>query len=55
MKAAKARPNKETKVSHLTLFFPITNKVGTIGIYKFETRGLRLVRVLTGCRLENPK
>jgi hypothetical protein len=55
MKAAKARPRKETKVSHLTLFFPITNTVGTIGIYKFDTTGLRLVRVLTGCRMESRK
>ncbi|OIQ72024.1 hypothetical protein GALL_463580 [mine drainage metagenome] len=55
MNAAKERPHKETKVSHLDLFFPVTKKVGTIGNYRLDTCGLHLVRTLRGCRIENPK
>ena len=47
-------PRKERKIPHLILFFPITAKLGNIGIYKLDDSGLRLVRRLTGARLEQP-
>ena len=43
---------KERKISHLTLFWPVTKKIGTIAIYQFDTTGLHLIRVLHGCRVE---
>ena len=43
---------KEHKLSHLTLYFPVTKKIGTIGIYKLGTAGLRLVRRLTGAKAQ---
>ena len=45
-------PRKERKLSHLTLFFPVTKKIGNISIYKFDATGMRLVRALRGCRTE---
>ncbi|WP_157040569.1 hypothetical protein [Polaromonas naphthalenivorans] len=45
-------PRKERKLSHLTLYFPVTAKIGTIGIYRLDAGGLRLVRRLTGVKLE---
>lgn len=42
---------KEQKTSHLTLFFPVTATIGSIGIYKLEASGLRLIRVLHGCKV----
>lgn len=42
-------PRKERKISHLTLFWPVS---GTIGIYRFDAQGMRLVRVLQGCTVE---
>lgn len=42
---------KETKVSHLTLFFPVTKTIGTCAIYKLDASGFRLVRVLHGCKV----
>lgn len=43
---------KERKLPVLTLFFPVTKKIGTIAIYKFDTTKMRLVRVLHGCKVE---
>lgn len=43
---------KERKLSHLTLYFPVTENIGTIGIYKLGTAGLRLVRRLTGAKVQ---
>lgn len=43
---------KEKKLSHLTLYFPVTKKIGAIGIYKFGPTGLRLVRWLNGARAQ---
>ena len=43
---------KERKLPVLTLFFPVTKKIGTIAIYQFGTKGMRLVRVLRGCKVE---
>ncbi len=45
-------PRKERKLPHLTLFFPVTKKIGDIAIYKFDATGMRLMRVLRGCRSE---
>ena len=45
-------PRKERKISHLTLFFPVTAKMGTIGVYRLDASGLHLVRVLHGCKVE---
>lgn len=42
---------KERKIPVLTLYFPVTAKIGTIGIYKLDTSGLRLIRVLHGCKV----
>lgn len=42
---------KETKISHLTLFFPVTATIGTLGIYRLTASGLHLVRVLHGCQV----
>lgn len=47
-------PRKERKLPHLTLYFPVTAKIGTTGIYRFDASGLRLVRQLTGVKLEQP-
>lgn len=41
---------QERKISHLTLFFPVTKKIGDVAVYKFDATGMRLVRVLRGCR-----
>jgi hypothetical protein len=43
---------KERKISHLILFFPVTKKIGNIAIYKFDATGMRLTRLLRGCRTE---
>lgn len=43
---------KELKISVLTLFFPVTAKTVTIGIYKLDASGLHLIRVLHGCKVE---
>lgn len=45
------KPRKEIKLSHLTLFWPVTAKIGTIGIYKLDANGFRLIRVLHGCQV----
>ena len=45
-------PRKERNISHLTLFFPVTKKIGNMAIYKFDATGMRLVRALRGCRTE---
>lgn len=47
-------PRKERKIPHLTLYFPTTAKLGTIGTYRLDASGLRLVRQLTGVKLEQP-
>lgn len=44
-------PRKERKISVLTLFLPVTATIGTIGIYRLDTSGLRLIRVLHGCKV----
>lgn len=41
----------ERRISVLTLFFPVTAKIGTIGTYKLDSSGLRLLRVLHGCKV----
>lgn len=43
---------KEVKISVLTLFFPVTANIGTIGIYRLTASGLHLVRELHGCKVE---
>lgn len=43
---------KEQKIAHLTLLWPVTAKIGTIAIYKLDASGLKLIRVLPGCRIE---
>lgn len=45
---------KEREIRHLILYFPVTAKLGKIGIYKLDASGLHLVRSLTGARLEQP-
>ena len=45
-------PRKERKIPHLTLYFPVTAKIGTIAIYRLDGAGLRLVRRLPGVKLE---
>lgn len=42
---------KERKIPHLTLYFPVTAKIGTIGTYRFDASGLHLIRVLHGCKV----
>jgi hypothetical protein len=42
---------KETKVSHLTLFFLVTATTGTIDIDGLTGSELQLVRVLHGCKV----
>ncbi len=42
---------KETKLSCLTLFWPVTKKLGTIAIYKLDATGMHLMRVLPGCKV----
>lgn len=43
---------KERKISALTLAWPVTPKINTIGVYKYDALGwLWLVRVLHGCRV----
>ena len=42
---------KERKISHLTLFFPVTKSIGTCAVYKLDATGLRLIRVLHGCKV----
>ena len=42
---------KERKISHLSLFFPVTKNIGTCAIYKLDATGLRLIRVLHGCKV----
>lgn len=44
-------PRRERKISHLTLYFPVTAKIGTIGTYRLDARGLHLIRVLHGCKV----
>ena len=41
---------KEVKTNVMILYFPVTKKIGTIAFYKFGPTGMRLVRVLHGCR-----
>ena len=43
---------KELKISVLTLYFPVTANIGTIGIYRLDASGLSLIRVLHGCKVE---
>lgn len=43
---------KERKISVITLFWPVTKKFGTIAIYKFDTTGMHLMRVLRGCKVK---
>lgn len=43
---------KERKTPVLQLFFPVTKKIGTIGIYQFDPTGMHLIRVLHGCKVE---
>ena len=43
---------KERKISVLTLYFPVTANIGTIGIYRLTASGLHLVRELHGCKVE---
>ena len=44
---------KERKFSVITLAWPVTAKLHTMGIYKFDANGwLRLMRVLHGCKVE---
>lgn len=43
---------KEHKIPDLTLFFPVKEQVGTIAIYRFDSTGMHLVRVLCGCKVE---
>lgn len=43
---------KEQKTPRLTLFWPVKKRLGTIAIYKLDDSGLRLLRVLPGCRIE---
>lgn len=43
---------KERKTPVLQLFFPVTKKIGTIGIYQFNATGMHLIRVLHGCKVE---
>ena len=43
---------KERKIQGMQLFFPVTKKIGTVAFYKFDATGVRLVRVLHGCRVE---
>ncbi len=42
----------ERKIPILILSFPVTEKIRTLVFYKFDTNGMRLVRVLHGCRVE---
>lgn len=42
---------KERKISHLSLFFPVTKNIGTCAIYKFDANGLHLIRVMHGCKV----
>lgn len=42
---------KERKISHLSLFWPVTKNIGTCAVYKLDATGLRLVRVLPGCKV----
>ena len=44
-------PRKERKLSYLTLFFPVTATIGTIGIYRLDASGFHLIRVLRGCKV----
>jgi hypothetical protein len=43
---------KERKISHLSLFFPVTKNIGTCALYKLDDSGLRLIRVLHGCKVQ---
>ena len=43
---------KERKIQGMQLFFPVTKKIGTVAFYKFDDKGIRLDRVLHGCRVE---
>ena len=45
---------KERRISVLTLYFPVTAKIGTIGIYRLDASGLHLIRVLRGCKVHWP-
>lgn len=42
---------QERKVPYLSLFFPGTARIGTIGIYRLDASGLHLIRVLHGCKV----
>ena len=42
---------KERKISHLSLFFPVTKNIGTCALYKLDASGLHLIRVLHGCKV----
>lgn len=42
----------ERRINVLTLYFPVTATIGTIGIYRLDASGFRLIRVLHGCRAE---
>ena len=43
---------KEVKIREIVLFWPVTENVGNIGIYRLDARGFRLIRVLHGCKVE---
>ena len=42
---------QEQKIAKLTLLWPVTAKIGTIGIYKLDASGLHLIQVLHGCKV----
>ncbi len=42
----------ERKIPILILAFAVTKKIRTLAFYKFDAKGMRLVRVLHGCRVE---
>lgn len=46
-------PQKQQKMRHLILYFPVTAKMGNTRIYKLNENGLTLVRVLAGMNYED--
>ena len=43
---------KERKIPVLTLFWPVTDKIGTIKTYRLDGTGLHVLRVFPGCRVQ---
>jgi hypothetical protein len=44
-------PRIKVTLTVITLFFPVTaTTIGTLGTYRIDNSGLRLVRVLHGCK-----